>query len=87
MFVQDIKNNPRLIYKNTNKLKQPVFQGNIQKLSKEILLNSTEIEQVSFIAKIYKKTLYYIQNLNGIYRAKFKENFPKMLHREQDQGG
>ena len=72
------------LYNNQNKYKPQYQQKNISfeanplKLSKEIVLNPEQVEQLSFIAEIYKKAIDFSAKLNGPYRYKYKEEL--LLH-------
>ena len=87
MFIQNIQ-----VFNNQNKSQYNIqpkkisFEANKPRLVKEIMLNSEQIEQISFIADIYKKVTAFYSKLNGKYSYKFKECFPNMLAGEKRKG-
>ena len=87
MFVHNIQ-----VFNNQNKPQYNVqprkisFEANKLRLTKEIMLNAEQLEQVSFIADIYKKVTAFYSGLNGPYSYKFKDCFPNMLAGEKRKG-
>ena len=87
MLIQNIS-----IFNNQNKYniqpqqRQISFEANKLKLTKEIILNTEQVEQLSFIADVYRKAIDYSAKLNGPYRYKFKECFPNLLAGEKRKG-
>ena len=87
MFIHNIQvlNNKNKIQYN-NKPKSISFEANKLRMSKEVILNAEQIEQLSFIADIYKKVTAFYSGLNGPYSYKFKDCFPNMLAGEKRKG-
>ena len=87
MFVHNIQ-----VFNNQNKPQYNIqprkisFEANKLRLTKEIMLNAEQLEQVSFIADIYKKVTAFYSGLNGPYSYKFKDCFPNMLAGEKRKG-
>ena len=87
MFIHNIQ-----VFNNQNKPQYNVqprkisFEANKLRLTKEIMLNAEQLEQVSFIADIYKKVTAFYSGLNGPYSYKFKDCFPNMLAGEKRKG-
>ncbi|MBR6722863.1 hypothetical protein IKL64_05365 [bacterium] len=87
MFIQNIQ-----VFNNQNKYtynsqsRNISFGANKLRISKEVILNAEQIEQLSFIADIYKKVTAFYSGLNGPYSYKFKDCFPNMLAGEKRKG-
>ena len=87
MFIQNIQ-----IFNNQNKSqyntqpKKISFEANKLRLTKEIMLNTEQLEQISFIADIYRQVTAFYSGLNGPYSYRFKDCFPNMLAGEKRKG-
>ncbi|MBO5385043.1 hypothetical protein J6A64_01895 [bacterium] len=87
MFIHNIQ-----VFNNQNKYtynsqpKKISFEANKLRLTKEVALNVEQLEQISFIADVYKQVTAFYSRLNGAYSYKFKDCFPNMLAGEKRKG-
>ena len=87
MFIQNIQGfNNQNKYTYNAQSRNISFGANKLRISKEVILNAEQIEQLSFIADIYKKVTAFYSGLNGPYSYKFKDCFPNMLAGEKRKG-
>ena len=87
MFIQNIQvSNNQNKYTYNSQSRNISFGANKLRISKEVILNAEQIEQLSFIADIYKKVTAFYSGLNGPYSYKFKDCFPNMLAGEKRKG-
>ncbi len=53
---------------------------------KQFSLESTKLQKIETISKIYEKVLKYFNSLNGIYQKKFKSLYPDLVAGEKIKG-
>lgn len=87
MIIQNIfTNNPYKSQYQQSQRNSISFEARKLKLSKEIVFDEKQFEQLSFIAKAYRKAMEFSSKLNGVYRYKFKDCFPGMVAGEVKKG-